>query len=178
MTRISGVLAVMFLTILAAGCASSQPAGVPAGRSSQPEPSSQSAVPAAASGDVRALAKRYLAIALPANRRLDVEVDGYTDHRRDDLAVAEQDLRAEAATERRFDSRLIEIPFPSRIAVMVWALVQLNQSRAALTDRQARSVSVSQLVSFDSRHKAADAAVEVDVRAIRRALRLPPPDTS
>lgn len=178
MTRISVVLAVMFLTILTAGCASGQPAAVSTRPTAPPEPSTQPAVPAAVTGDLRTLAKRYLAIALPANHRLDVEVDGYTDHKRDDLAVAEGDLRAEAATERQFDRRLLEIPFPSRMADMAWALVQVNQSRADLTARQARAASVSALLSLDTRHKAADAAVEVDVRAIRRALHLPPPDTS
>ncbi len=62
------------------------------------------------------LARRYLAIAVPANHRLDTEVDGYTRDARADLAAAESDLRAEAATERWFDRRLAAIAFPPGIA--------------------------------------------------------------
>ena len=49
------------------------------------------------------LTAAYLAIAQSANRRLDAEVDAFTDHQHQDLAAAEAALRAEAATERRFD---------------------------------------------------------------------------
>jgi hypothetical protein len=47
-----------------------------------------------------------------------------------------------------------------------------------LTGEQARSTSLTGLVSFTGRHRAADAAVEVQVRILRRALGLPPPDDS
>jgi hypothetical protein len=87
-------------------------------------------------------------------------------------------LRAEAATEQRFDRLLSKIPFPPRIAVTARALVQANQRRAALAGRQARSSSVSGLLSFARRHQAADAAVEAQVKIIRRALGLPPPHAS
>lgn len=146
----------------------------------------QTAVPAGGSGRADAadggrvggLAARYLAIAEPANRRLDAEVDGVAEHERDDLAVAEAALRAEAATERRFDRQLTRIPFPPRIAGLARALIQANQRRAVLTAQQAAAPSVTGLLSFTRRHRAADADVEVWVRAIRRALGLPPPDTS
>jgi hypothetical protein len=58
---------------------------------------------AAGRGGERAPAAAYLAIAQSANRRLDAEVDAFTDHQHQDLAAAEAALRAEAATERRFD---------------------------------------------------------------------------
>jgi hypothetical protein len=127
---------------------------------------------------VRALARRYLAIAVPANDRLDAEVTGFTRHERDDLAAAERDLRAEAATERWFDQRLAQIPFPPGIAVTAGALVRVNESRATLTGQQAQSASVTGLRSFADGHKAADAAVEAEVRVIRQALGLPPPSDS
>jgi hypothetical protein len=123
------------------------------------------------------LASRYLAIASPANHRLDVEVDGYTDAQHDNLAEARSDLRAEVATEQWFDMHLAEIRFPPYIAVIARSLIQINQQRAAMTTLQARSTSLAQMRSFNREHAAADAAVEDEVKAIRRALNLPPPDT-
>lgn len=124
------------------------------------------------------LAIDYLAIARPANHRLNHEVDGFGDNRRDDLAKADADLRAEAATEAHFDRQLSRIPFPAAITAIARALIRANQSRIALTRREARSASLAMLRSFARAHKAADAAVEVQARAIRKALGLPPPSTS
>ncbi len=138
----------------------------------------QGAPPAAVSGGMRTLAAAYLAIARPANDRLETEVDGFTQHERNDISAARADLRAEAATEHHFDQLLSKIPFPPRIAVTARALIQANERRAALTGQQARSSSVTGLLSFAGRHRAADAAVEAQVRIIRRELGLPPPQTS
>jgi len=173
LARSGGAVVMVILMLLAASCAASPPAGK-AGRAA-----SQGAPPAKASpGGMRVLAAAYLAVARPANHRLETEVDGFTRHQRDDLAAAEADLRAEAATEHRFDQLLSKIPFPPRIAVTARALIQANQRRAALTGQQARSSSVTGLLSFAGRHRAADAAVEAQVRIIRRALGLPPPQAS
>ena len=57
-------------------------------------------------------------------------------------------------------------------------MVAANDQRIALTEREARSASLAALGSFTARHRAADAQVEVFVRAIRRLLQLPPPETS
>ena len=46
-----------------------------------------------------------------------------------------------------------------------------------MTGLQAQSTSLTQLRSFSRQHQAADAAVEAEVRLIRPALKLPPPDT-
>jgi hypothetical protein len=128
--------------------------------------------------DLRALGASYLAIAVPANRRLDHEVEGFREHQRHDLAVAESYLRAQAGTERWFDRRLLRITFPPRIAAVARALVRANQSRVRLTELQAASASIAELLSFTSRHRAADAAVEAQVKIIRRELGLPPPSAS
>jgi hypothetical protein len=122
------------------------------------------------------LAAAYLAIALPANHRLDKENDSYEDSEHDDLAIAKRDLRGEVATERRFDAKLLKIAFPAGVAEVAWDLVQANNKRIALTERQSHAVTLAKLRSFDRRHKAADAAVEVQVRIIRKELDLPPPD--
>ena len=170
--------------ILISGCASpsaTSPASQPpsaAGSPSASGPASPAASATPPPASIRRLAADYLAIARPANHRLDVEVDGFKDHSRDDLAEAAANLRAEAATELHFDRQLSRIPFPAAIAAIARALVRANQSRIALTRREARSASLARLRSFASTHKAADAAVEVQARAIRKALSLPPPSTS
>lgn len=166
-------------------------AGLVAGCGSSPSPGtashSQSPVvreisPATTIGisraDLKALAHQYLAIARPANHRLDVEVDGYGDHERDDLRAAKKDLREEVATERRFDGQLLQIPFPAPIEMTARALVKSNQVRIGLTEGQARATSLASLRSFDRLHKASDAAVETQARQIRVFLKLPPPATS
>jgi hypothetical protein len=195
----SGVLAMAALLALAGGCSSAgdaapsagRPAPAPSARLSASAPSAGRSAPAPPAGrsasagatpltpaQREALAHRYLAIATPANHRLDHEVDGFADHQRSDLSAAEADLRAEAATERRFDRQLAGIPFPQGIAVMARALIRTNQDRAALTDREARSASLAMLHSYAARHRAADASVEFGVRLIRQALGLPPPSDS
>jgi hypothetical protein len=58
------------------------------------------------------------------------------------------------------------------------ALVRANERRAELAILQAGSPSLATLQSFTGRHQSADAAVEAQVKAIRRALGLPPPKTS
>jgi hypothetical protein len=64
------------------------------------------------------------------------------------------------------------------LAATARALIQANQRRAVLTGQQASSSSLTSLVSFTARHRAADAAVEAQVRTLRRALDLPPPEDS
>jgi hypothetical protein len=156
--------------LAAAGCASQ--AGGTTGGSGHRNP-----VPAA-TGFAKQFAAAYLMIAVPANHQLDHEVDGYDDHAHHNLAAAESALRAEAATERRFDNSLLKIRFPHRIAVTALALVRHNQQRIDLTQLQAQSATYASLLSFTGAHKAADAGVEAQVRIIRRELGLPPPDNS
>lgn len=134
--------------------------------------------PQRAAGGLKTLAAGYLAIALPANRRLEAEVNAYTASRHHDLAVAESALRAQADTEAQFDRLLLKIPFPPSIKATARALVSANQRRISLTQRQARSASIAALLALTSQHEAADAAVEVQVRIIRHQLGLPPPDNS
>jgi hypothetical protein len=172
------------LVLLAAGCGASQPSGAasPVPPASTAPPASAAAPASAAttqlSRDQKALAAQYLTIARPANHRLDAENDGYGDHEKDDLPAAKRDLRAELATERLFDRQLLQIKFPPQIAPTARALVRSNLVRIALTTSQAQSTSLPRLRSFDRRHKAADAALEDQVRIIRRQLGLPPPATS
>ena len=182
--------------VLAAGCTSAQQSARSASQvpsaSAQPSPAASARPSQSTSAQqgpsasarpsrparIRALAARYLAIARPANHRLEVEVDGFRQDRRHDLAKAAADLRAEAATERHFDTQLGRIRFPAAIEAIARRLIRANRGRIALTRREARSASLAELSTFTRRHKAADAAVEVPVKALRKALGLPPPETS
>lgn len=124
------------------------------------------------------LAASYLAIALPANDKLDKAEKGYARNCRTDLAAAEAALRSQAAIEHRFDRQLAAIRFPPAIAATASALIRVNQIRIAFTLRQSRARSVRALLAFTSGHRAADAEVEAQVSTIRAQLGLPPPSTS
>jgi hypothetical protein len=170
--RRAAACALALAALTAAGCGASRPAAS-AGQHVSAQPVTTR------SPDLHALAARYLAIARPANEKLDHEVDGYRDAERDgDLAKARADLRAQVVTERGFDRQLLRIRFPDDISKTARALVRANERRIALTLRQARAMSVSGIRALDRQHKAADAAVETQVRLIRQLLALPPPATS
>jgi hypothetical protein len=159
--RRAASVAVAGVLVALAGCAASGPAAT-----------------AARSPRMRAYAAEYLAIARPANRQLDRSEDAYTENAHHDLGAARAALRAQAATERQFDRRLAAISFPPRIAAIARSMIAANTVRISLALEQARAASVAALVAFTARHKAADAAVEVQARLIRRELGLPPPSTS
>jgi hypothetical protein len=161
---------------MVAGCAGGGPASTSAQQVSHPGPK-DSASPGP-TWQLKALARKYMAVAKPANRRLDPANDSFADSEHDDLAAARADLISEAATERWFDEHLAKIPFPPAIEAMVRSLIAANTDRIKLTGLQARSDSLSELQSFDHAHKGADQAVENEVKLIRRALRLPPPADS
>ena len=147
--------------LLAAGCASSGP---PAQSPVSHRPVSQS---------------RYMAIARPANRELDHELDGFDDHIKDgDLAAARADLRAAVVTERRFDRQLTALSFPPRTEPFVRLLYRVNQARATLTSTAAGVTLLRELRGYQRRLDAANEPVEDAVRVIRGQLGLPPPDTS
>ena len=132
-----------------------------------------------AGGPQAAAAARYLAIAEPANRRLDHDLDdGLAGEDRDDLAASRTDLRDAAATERRFDRQLLAMPLAPATEAVARVLVTANQSRARLTDRAARATSLAQLREFERRLDAANVPVEDAVKIIRGQLGLPPPASS
>lgn len=161
--------------LLTAGCAdASQPAAAPSAQPSHAAP----AVPAISPAQRKAAARRYLAIAVPANHRLDADFDGFDDNAHGNLAAAEADLRDAAATERQFDRRLLGLTLPLAAEEIAHLLVTANQARARLAETAAASTSLSQLRGYEHRLTAANAPVEEAVRAIRSQLGLPPPETS
>jgi len=144
---------------------------------------SSASATAAASGpaaglDRRALAARYLQIANAGNRRLEADIDPLTGRDRNNLVRAKADLSDAAATERLFDRRLLQIPFPPATERVARQLYRVNQARATLTAAAAASTSLRWLRSYEPALDAANGPVEQAVRTIRRQLGLPPPDTS
>jgi hypothetical protein len=174
--RISGTAALLGLIgLAAAGCASSHsanPAAQPTGQGTARASSG------ASSSSVRAAAAEYLAIAKSANHRLDKETGAYAKDVHRNLAAAKSDLLAEAATELWFDQHLTKIPLPPPIAATARAMIRANRHRILLTVQQAASMTLAEMASFTSRHKAADTAVEAQSRIIRSQLGLPPPPVS
>jgi hypothetical protein len=124
----------------------------------------------------RALADRYLAIANPANVRLDAAVDGFREHQRRDLSAAVADLKEQAAVERTFDRHLLEIDFPVQVEMVAVTLVRANEDRADLAVEAATSPTLPALASLAPVRSASDARVEEQVNIIRRQLGLPPAD--
>jgi hypothetical protein len=126
------------------------------------------------SGSSARIASQYAALAAPANQALTAEADGYTHHRRHDLAAAESDLKREAKTEASFDTQLARITFPGAAGTAAGVLIQADEKRIKLIGLQAQSSSLRQLRSFGSADQTTAAAVEVQVGRIRQALGLPP----
>jgi hypothetical protein len=131
-----------------------------------------------ANAQLAALAQAYLSVANPSDDQLETEENSYATAERGNLAAAKADLRKQVATERLFDKQLGAIQFTPAAETVAQALIRVNKSRFAVTLRQARSTTLAQLRSLDNARKAGDAAVEVQAKAIRVALHLPPPSTN
>jgi len=160
--------------LLASGCAG---VGHAAAGPSAPASHAAPAAPTLSPAQRKTAARSYLAIALPANRRLETDFDGLDNHR-GNLAAAQADLRDAAATERQFDRRLLALNLPAPTETAARLLVTANEARARLTTAAAASTSLSQLHRYEPRLTAANRPVEDAVRVIRSQLGLPPPETS
>jgi hypothetical protein len=126
----------------------------------------------------RELAARYLAIATAGNEHLERDFDALEGRDRGNLVAARADLADAAATEHRFDQRLLAIRFPARIESVARLLAYLNEARSQLTRKAAASRTLQQLRRQEPVLQAANAPVEEQVRAIRSQLGLPPPSAS
>jgi len=171
------------LALALAGCSSGGPSS-PSPSPASPDTPAASASPSAppsspplTTAQRRKLARQYLAVAEPANKALDHEVDEFEDAQHDDLAKAIDALHGQARVERSFDQKMAAIDFPPPVSTIAHLLVLANQDRIALTLQEAKATSVAGLATFRKRHAAADEAVERQVRLIRKLLGLPPPDT-
>jgi hypothetical protein len=145
---------------------------------------------------------QYQAIVTPVGKQLNAEMIDYRVNEGNHLAAAEAALTSEVATEQALDSSLagaeystqnyaralslittaadFGTPTPSaailltpQTSVMARALARDNQALAALTAEQAKSTSLTQMRSFNSRVDAANAAVLDEITAIHKALAAP-----
>ena len=116
------------------------------------------------------LEKQYTAITSRAIQQLSNDVTGYTANEWNNLAAAKAALRAEATSANAFETSLARFPFPPAVAPQANALTQAIAARVKLIAKQARSSSLAQLRSFNHRLQIAGAAVEADMRLVRRAL--------
>jgi hypothetical protein len=123
---------------------------------------------------VQMLTSEYLAIFNPASQQLTADVSAYTATERGSLAAAKATLAAEAATERAFDTRMANFPFPPTVAPTAKAMVAADQALAKLTAKQAGSSSLTRLRSFDHRIQVATATVKTEMKLLRKALAVPP----
>lgn len=123
-------------------------------------------------------AARYMNIAEPANRRLEIDFDRLAGPDRFHLADALADLRDAASTERTFDRDLLRLSLPPDVEVTAQDLVRANESRVKLTSGLSAYGSLEQLKLGEKSLAAANGAVEAVVRSVRRKLGLPPPQTN
>jgi hypothetical protein len=145
---------------------------------------------------------QYEGIVTPVGKQLNAEMVDYRANEGNHLAAAEAALTSEVATEQALDNslgtaaytsvnyaRAISLittaaddgdPTPSaailltpQTTAMADALVQDNQALAKLTAEQAKSTSLTQLQSFNSRVAAANVVVLNEINAIHKALAAP-----
>lgn len=167
--------------MLAAGCGSAAtgPARstAPPARAAGSASVARSAATGPGGAGRSALARRYLAIAVAGNHHLEHDFDGLrADH--GNLAAARAYLRDAAATERLFDTRLLQFRLPATMGAIARLLVTANEARARLSQEAAAATSFGQVRGFERRLTAANVPVEDAVRVLRSMLGLPPPQTS
>lgn len=120
------------------------------------------------------LISEYTAAVTPAGRQLDIDAAAYTASEGHHLAQAEAALMSEAAVEHEFAARLAAIKFPPSIAPTAATLIRTSQAYAKLVTAQAQAPSLSRMRSFDRRAQAAGAAVQAEMKLMRKALDSPP----
>lgn len=123
------------------------------------------------------LTSQYTAVINPAMQQLTTDAAAYTANQRRHLAAAESALTAIVAAEYALGTKLAGFPFPPAVAPTAKALIQANQALATLTAEQARSSSLTQLLSFNPRVDVASAAVKTQMKLLHQALAVPPTAT-
>jgi hypothetical protein len=176
--RMAATAAAACGALAATACGTSAPGGSRPASGRAPQAASGSPAGPAAAVPQPVLAARYLAIARPANERLDHDFDGLGDASHDNLQAAAADLRAAAATERTFDRQLMRLALPAAEEKIARIMVLANQARARLSDEAAAASTLTGLHHYLPLLTAANAPVEDAVRVLRSQLRLPPPETS
>jgi hypothetical protein len=114
------------------------------------------------------LARDYTAITNPADQQLSADVAAYNGSERRNLATAEAALTAQVSAENQMGTSLSRFPFPPAIAPTARALIKSDHALAALTAEQARSTSLAQMRSFNSRVMAASGVVQNEMALIHK----------
>jgi hypothetical protein len=138
----------------------------------------------------------------PASKLLAADMAAYNVNERHQLPAAEAALNSEVATERALDNSLTAVAYTSQnygnainlitiafdtgvstpgaaillspqATAIANAAVRDNQALATLTAQQARSTSLAQLRSFNTRVEADTAAVEAEMKLIGKTLATP-----
>jgi len=110
-------------------------------------------------------------------KALQAEATAYTKNEPSSLPAARKAIQKEVATVLAFNNQLAKLPFPPDPAVISDQLTQANQKRSQLIQQQAQAPTLAGMRAMDRAHQAADNAVEVQLRALRSALGLPPQAT-
>jgi hypothetical protein len=145
---------------------------------------------------------KYQGIVIPAGRQLSADMAAYQASEAHNLVAAEAALGAAVATERALGSDLAAamftpqnkartlslitgaemvgasvpsaaVTFTPQATVIADALARANQALATLTAKQARSASLTQMRSFNTRVAAASTAVQTEVNLVLKTLKLP-----
>lgn len=120
---------------------------------------------------VQMLVSQYTSITNPALQQLNADVAAYTAAERHNLATAEMALRAEVTTANALAKGLAHIPFPPFAAPEAKIAIQAIQARVNLMTEQARSSSLAQMRSFNSRVDSAGTAIQADLKRLSAAVR-------
>jgi hypothetical protein len=120
------------------------------------------------------LASQFQAMATPAVQQLATDASACTANERQHFGLAKAALTAEVTSENALATSLARFPFPSAAAPAARALIEADQARARLTAEQARSASLTQLLSFNHRVRAAGTAFQAEMKLVVRALNTRP----
>lgn len=120
------------------------------------------------------LASQFQTVTSPAVQQLATDASAYTANERRHLGLAEAALTAEVTSENALAASLARFPFPSAAVPAARALIEANQARATLTAEQARSASLTQLLSFNHRVRVAGSSFQAAMKLVVKALNTPP----
>ena len=115
----------------------------------------------------------YTNLAVPADRALTADIEGYSLNQHRNLAAAKLYLLKQVQAETSFDNQLGEITFPPGPDPHADLLIAADQKRIKLIRLQMQAKTLRKLRSFNARDLAANAAVEAQVTIIRQDLGLP-----
>jgi len=116
---------------------------------------------------VQTIVSQYNSVTNPAIQQLNADVAAYTAAETHNLGAAEMAVRAEVATAGQLVKGLGQIPFAFFAAPQAKVTILAIQARAKLMTEQARSSSLAQLRSFNSRIDAAGTTIQTDLKLLR-----------